>query len=249
MTAKKILLAATLLAGCATPPVPVPRPPSPPRPAVAPASEPAPILGPGESLHVVKKGETLYSIAARHHVPLPTILAANGLEGYETIEVGRRLRVPPAEAAVETPVAPAEASPLPRFEGPIPRDAGWRWPLEGAPAVIRKFSKDFPGIDIRADDGAPVLAARTGAVVFRGDRGFEKLGKVVLLDHGSGTFTLYGHLGAVEAEEGTLVRQGETIGRVGATGAATSPRLHFRILAKSIPTDPLRSLQARSGTP
>lgn len=95
------------------------------------------------------------------------------------------------------------------------------------------------GVDFAAARGAPVYATAPGRVSFVGWRG--GYGRVVEIAHGSETTTRYAHLSAVpdELSQGDRVAAGDLIGRVGATGTATGPNLHYEVRVNGRPTDPL----------
>lgn len=93
------------------------------------------------------------------------------------------------------------------------------------------------GVDFAAERGAPVVAANRGRVALIGD--FFFAGRLVVLDHGLGLYTLYFHLDRVDVDEGTLVERGDSIGTVGATGRATGPHLHWGAQLGPARVDPL----------
>ena len=95
------------------------------------------------------------------------------------------------------------------------------------------------GVDFAAASGTPVQATAPGRVSFIGWRG--GYGRVVEIAHGSDTMTRYAHLSAVPEglARGQRVAAGDVIGRVGATGTATGPNLHYEVLVDGRPTDPL----------
>ena len=98
-------------------------------------------------------------------------------------------------------------------------------------------NRNHGGIDIAAASGTPVLASRSGTVTFSGRNG--AYGYVIYLDHPDGSQTRYAHLSALLAAAGQNVRQGDTIGLVGSTGASTGPHLHFEIRQQGVALDPL----------
>jgi murein DD-endopeptidase MepM/ murein hydrolase activator NlpD len=83
------------------------------------------------------------------------------------------------------------------------------------------------GIDIRAATGTPVLAAADGTVLRTGSQVFA--GRLIVIEHDADLVTVYYHLSAVEVVAGQAVRRGEVIGRVGTSGNATAPHLHFGV--------------------
>lgn len=93
------------------------------------------------------------------------------------------------------------------------------------------------GMDIAAPQGTPVLAAAAG-VVSLAEASFLVHGQTVVIDHGQGVSTLYLHLSQIEVAPGETVAQGEMIGRVGATGIATGPHLHYAVYAYHQAVDP-----------
>lgn len=99
------------------------------------------------------------------------------------------------------------------------------------------------GVDFAAARGAPVQTTAPGRVSFIGWRG--GYGRVVEIAHGSDTMTRYAHLSAVpkDLKQGQRVTAGDMIGRVGATGTATGPNLHYEVLVDGRPTDPLSDVR------
>ncbi len=106
-------------------------------------------------------------------------------------------------------------------------------PFTGAP--------DFhPGLDIAANHGAPIRATADGTIESAGDAG--NYGNAVVVRHGFGISTRYGHMSRVAVRAGMAVKRGEVIGYVGATGRATSAHLHYEILHNGETINPLRLL-------
>jgi len=97
------------------------------------------------------------------------------------------------------------------------------------------------GIDLRSDEGVPVLACNSGMVVLVDDLFFS--GKSILLDHGWGLYSMYFHLSETSVKEGDRVDKGATLGRVGSTGRSTGPHLHWGIRINGARVDPLSLLK------
>ena len=96
------------------------------------------------------------------------------------------------------------------------------------------------GVDIYADAGQPVRAAADGTVVSAKYAG--NFGNLVVLDHGFGIGTRYGHLSRFAVSEGQRLRRGDVVGLVGSTGRSTSAHLHYEITLNGRPANPLRLL-------
>jgi murein DD-endopeptidase MepM/ murein hydrolase activator NlpD len=97
------------------------------------------------------------------------------------------------------------------------------------------------GIDLRAEEGAPVLACNSGVIVLLDELFFS--GKSLILDHGWGLYSMYFHLSEVLVKEGDRVSTGTLLGRVGSTGRSTGPHLHWGIRMNGARVDPLSLLQ------
>lgn len=96
--------------------------------------------------------------------------------------------------------------------------------------------KPHSGEDIAAPEGAPVLAMNDGMVRLTADHFFS--GKGVIVDHGLGLFSMYFHLSSVDVKQGQVVQRGQVIGKVGSTGRATGPHLHWGVRLNGARVDP-----------
>lgn len=115
----------------------------------------------------------------------------------------------------------------------------FRWPVAGpvSSGYGQRSGGRHEGIDILAPAGTPVLAAERGIVAYAGN-GMRGYGNAVILDHGDGIRTLYGHLDTIRARPADLLPAGELLGTVGRTGNAATPHLHFELRVDGEPVDP-----------
>jgi murein DD-endopeptidase MepM/ murein hydrolase activator NlpD len=118
---------------------------------------------------------------------------------------------------------------------------GWLTSRMGSRVDPINGGDDFhPGLDIAGDKGQPVYATASGVV--RSATFENGYGNLVVLDHGFGLETLYGHLSAFTIKKGDKVQRGDLIGRVGSTGRATGPHLHYEVHANGKLLNPLQLL-------
>ncbi len=123
------------------------------------------------------------------------------------------------------------------------------WPVEGM--VTGSFGERIDpfngegafhsGVDISAVVGTPVVAPADGAVTFADFLG--GYGRAVMIDHGHGISTRYGHLSSFAVTAGQVIRRGDTIGYVGLSGRATGPHLHYEVRINDIPVNPYKYLR------
>jgi murein DD-endopeptidase MepM/ murein hydrolase activator NlpD len=149
----------------------------------------------------------------------------------------------PAASGAPTPLGPPSTATAPP-PGPTPH---FQWPLRGK--IITPYGttngQKSDGIDIAADNGAPVKAADEGSVVYAGD-GVPHLGNLLLIEHSAGYITAYGNNEALLVKKGDKIAKGQTVARAGATGGASSPRLHFEVRRGGSKTiDPMTVLPAQ----
>ena len=120
------------------------------------------------------------------------------------------------------------------------------WPVASYVYVSSRFGlrvhpitgekKSHTGIDIASNQGTAVYASDGGTVTLAGWNG--GYGNCIMIDHGNGYVTLYGHLSSISVSQGQTVSQGTTIGAVGSTGNSTGPHLHFEVLKNGTRIDP-----------
>jgi len=120
-----------------------------------------------------------------------------------------------------------------------PSAAGLVWPVSGSvtSGYGTRWGRMHEGIDIAAPSGTPIAAAAAGTVIYAGWMG--GYGNLVVLDHGNGLATAYGHQSSIAVANGQTVAQGQVVGYVGSTGHSTGPHLHFEVRVNGAPVDPL----------
>ena len=160
--------------------------------------------------------------------------------------VQRETLAPPPGQTSEPPrsAAPASGEPTPlsppaaRAEpsGPAPR---FEWPLRGK-VVAGYGTRDGQkndGIDIAAEKGATVQAADSGTVVYAGNE-VRGMGNLLLVSHSNGYITAYGYNDQLLVKKGDTVKKGQAIAKVGTSGTAPDPRLHFEVRRGNRTLDP-----------
>ena len=103
---------------------------------------------------------------------------------------------------------------------------------------VYKTVKLHPGLDFSAPAGTPIYATADGAIEVAGNRG-DGYGNCVIINHGYGYKTLYGHMFRVKARGGQRVKRGEVIGYVGSTGKSTGPHCHYEVIKNGNKIDPI----------
>jgi murein DD-endopeptidase MepM/ murein hydrolase activator NlpD len=103
---------------------------------------------------------------------------------------------------------------------------------------IYKTTKFHAGLDFSAPQGTPIYASANGTVVIAGNLG-NAYGNHVVIRHGYGYETLYGHMYRIKVKKGAKVKRGEIIGYIGSTGKSTGPHLHYEVHRNGVPVDPI----------
>lgn len=148
----------------------------------------------------------------------------------------RARQAPPEASSSAAPAAAANAAPA-RVGG-----SGVAWPTNGSvtSGFGYRWGSLHAGIDIANGVGTPIRAAKGGTVILAGWNG--GYGNCIVIDHGGGFSTLYGHMTRLRASDGQRVGQGDLIGDMGSTGNSTGSHLHFETRVNGSPQDPTRYL-------
>jgi murein DD-endopeptidase MepM/ murein hydrolase activator NlpD len=187
-------------------------------------------------LHTVVAAETLGDIARKYGVKPEDITAVPGnqLNDGDLVRAG-------AEILVPNPTKLGRVSAPAGTTGSSGGSGQLAWPVIGA--ITSYFGPSHPlGIDIALMPGDPVNAAGDGVVTFAGGDPCCSYGLYVIIDHGNGITTLYGHLSVIYVDEGETVDLGDRIGLGGYTGFGTGPHLHFEVHEDGMLMDPLTYL-------
>ena len=133
---------------------------------------------------------------------------------------------------------------------PTVTESGYAWPTNNTRLITSPFgnrpapnciySTNHKGVDIGAAYGTNVLASKSGTVII--SRWYGGYGYCVVIQHGYGNLTLYGHMSRLLCSEGQQVSQGQVIGLVGSTGNSTGPHIHFEIHENGVRVNPLNYL-------
>lgn len=183
-------------------------------------------------LYVVKEGDTIESIAKTFHAEVAEIVEYNSLAG-DIVVIGETIMVPDGRGRT-IPSAPASSG-----GGGGTRctscsySGAMTWPVDGWYYISQNYWSGHRAIDIAAHYGTPVVAAVSGKVVRTGWMGEGGYG--IWLSNGNGVYTVYYHLSYIGVSTGEYVSRGTVIGRVGASGHATGPHLHFEVWLGGMP--------------
>lgn len=229
------------------------------------ASARAPVT---RGVHVVRPGETLYSISWRYGWDFKALARANRIASPYTIYPGQNIRLdrsggsagssastasasrstkPAPTPATSKPATSQPARPKPAAPAPTKKPAAstgpitWQWPASGK--VISRYSKATAGrqgISIDGRNGDPVRAAARGVVVYRGD-GLTGYGNLLIIKHNESWLSAYAHNSRMLVKEGQAVNAGEQIATMGASGTFRT-QLHFEVRRSGTPIDPMTVL-------
>ncbi len=188
----------------------------------------------------VTASDTLDGIAARYKVKAADVLAANQLDDPNLV-IGQVLVVPGATGkgiATPKPVAKPRVASTSSGRGstggtnrpPTTYSGGsFVWPVVGGGNYISQYFRyGHYGLDVAADYGSTVRAAGSGTVIFAGWKS-NGGGYQVWIAHGSGLYTTYNHMAGVSVGRGQSVDRGQQVGRIGQSGNASGPHLHFEV--------------------
>jgi lipoprotein NlpD len=194
--------------------------------------------------HIVRRGETLFSISWRYGKDPDDVARWNRLGDGSLIYPGQAIRLTPPSGTTSrsTTASRPSTKPLPQIPAqPAPK---WSWPTAG------KINVQFgakpgtgTGVLINGKLGQPIVAAASGRVVYAGS-GLIGYGQLIILKHNDTYLSAYGYTASLLVKEGQEVKKGQKIATMG-EGPERKPRLHFEIRRNGKPVNPRPFLPAR----
>ena len=202
--------------------------------------------------YVVKKGDTLHSIAWRFRLDYRNISRWNAVTNPNLIYIGQKLRLtipvkPKHAAAVKKKltvkrVKKSGGTKTISRQKVVEKDLKWSWPAKG---IVQAASTALgtKGIEILGTTGVPIKAAANGAVVYSGS-GLRGYGRLIILKHSEEFLSAYAHNERLRVKEGAVVKGGQVIAEMGSTDAKRV-MLHFEIRRNGKAVEPLDFLPRR----
>jgi murein DD-endopeptidase MepM/ murein hydrolase activator NlpD len=184
-------------------------------------------------------GDTLFGIASRFNVSVRDLIEINNIKNPDKLVTGQSLTIPEQFNDFGVPV----------FNDTVELSSrsnivNLNWPVIGT--ITSRFgprgNSFHHGLDIAAPTGTLIKAARSGEVIFSGWKN-NIYGYTVIINHGGSTRTMYAHNSKNIVDEGQYVKNGDLVAKVGETGNATGPHVHFGVYINEEPVDPERYLK------
>jgi murein DD-endopeptidase MepM/ murein hydrolase activator NlpD len=177
------------------------------------------------------------------------VASINGIADHSKIQTGQRVFIPGARRVLKVEIiiddVAAEQVETER-EGPktVYKKMDFIWPIEGKCTDLFEDNerKRHQGIDISCSFGTPIKASNAGRVIYSGNT-IKGYGNMVILRHSEEYVTVYAHNQVNLVEEGARIEKGQIVAKVGQTGRASGPHLHFEIRRNNKPVDPLLYLK------
>lgn len=195
--------------------------------------------------HVVERHQTLYRICKTYGVDIKEVASLNGITDQSKIRTGQRIFIPGAKKVLKVEIVIDDVVAEPDEKVRIAyKKLDFIWPVEGKIVNLFEESEDkrHQGIDISSPLGTPIKASYAGKVIYSNNT-IKGYGNLVLVRHSEKFVTVYAHNQENLIEEGGWVEKGQIIGKVGQTGRATGPHLHFEIRRNNKAVDPLPFLK------
>lgn len=195
------------------------------------------------AVHQVKSGDSIDRLAAVYGVKADVIVSANNLPDAAKLAIGQELIIPGGKTTTVATTSRGGTTRPTTPTTPTTSTKSYSWPVRGVltSGFGSRWGKLHAGIDIGVPTGTAVKAARAGTVTLAGWYG--NYGYAVIIDHGGGATTLYGHNSQLLAKVGDKVEVGDVIARSGSTGKSTGPHVHFEVRLNGKAVNPLGQLK------
>lgn len=197
--------------------------------------------------HIVERHQTLYRICKTYGVDIKEVAFLNSISDQNKILTGQQIFIPGAKEILKVEIYLEDV--VTEFSERKDEKIAYKkhdfiWPVKGQyfDMFEETEKKRHHGIDIASSLGTPIQASESGLVLYSGStiRGY---GNLIILRHSEEFVTVYAHNQVNLVEEGVWVEKGQIIGKVGQTGRASGPHLHFEIRRKNKALDPLPYLK------
>lgn len=192
--------------------------------------------------HLVKEGDTLEKIAKKYKVEPEEIARQNQLEEGEDLLAGGALIIPGAKREIRVAAAATAPGGVPNYRAATAATGRLIWPALGKAQLTQGFHQGHYALDIGNRSKGPIFAAAAGKVV-KADYGWNGgYGNYIIIDHGNGMQTLYGHNEKLYVTAGQYVEQGQTVAWMGNSGRVYGPtgiHVHFEVRINGVKYNPM----------
>jgi murein DD-endopeptidase MepM/ murein hydrolase activator NlpD len=195
--------------------------------------------------HVVQRHQTFYRICKTYRVDLNEVASLNGIADPSKIETGQRIFIPGAKKVLKVEIYIDDVAAEQGEKSKIAyKKLDFIWPLEGKITNVFEGaeSKRHQGIDIACPIGTPIKASNAGTVIYSNNT-IKGYGNLIIIRHSEEYVTVYAHNQMNLVEERAWVEKGQIVGKVGKTGRASGPHLHFEIRRNNKAMDPMLFLK------
>lgn len=192
-------------------------------------------------VHKVAPGENVYAIAKKYHTDAQKIVnfPFNNFVDLDTFTLATGQTLYVVDGVIED-AKPKTFSTFAQVKSGVRGSSRFIWPTTG---VITQYPVWYHmALDIANNASPSIIASDTGTVVYSGCVGYG-YGCHVIIDHGNGYQSLYGHFALIDVSAGQVVSQGQRLGTMGTTGRSTGIHLHFEIRSGGVLLNPLSFLQ------
>ncbi len=200
-------------------------------------------------LYTIKKGDTLAKLAQTYNIEMNKIIETNSLGssltiGQKILLPGARKITPSVAVAKPSTNSYTGVSVIKDLVNPPakPSTTKLAWPTSGN-RITQYFSWSHPGLDIANKIGTPLYAAEDGKVIISQGGYNGGYGNTIVIDHGGGMKTRYGHASKLYVKVGDTVTRGEVIAAMGSTGRSTGSHLHFEVIINGTKYNPLNYIK------